>query len=216
MMPSSSLRRHLAPRRSLNSTCRLRPLLLIIAVASSVCFTAGGVGAAPLPPSPPPPPFKPTGTIMDLIMTSPSYTLLATAIDTVLAPDLVAYLLAPTAGYTFFAPDNAAFEATALLLGLPGGGKALLSDPLLAAVLETQISLVVFPGRPRTQVAALIRVYFDQTMILLPSCSRTVGCLCCCHCCYCRYRMHNMNDVLPGISSPPHLLHIPSSLSPPA
>ena len=31
-----------------------------------------------------------------------------------------------------------------------GGGKALLLDPLLAAVLETQISLVVFPGRPAT------------------------------------------------------------------
>ena len=95
---------------------------------------------------PPPPPFKPTGTIMDLIMTSPKWTPLATAIDTLLAPDIVSFLMSPKSAYTFFAPDNAAFEVTALSLSLPGGGAALLENPLLAAVIETQISTVVFKG----------------------------------------------------------------------
>ena len=79
-------------------------------------------------------------------MTSPKWTPLATAIDTLLAPDIVSFLMSPKSAYTFFAPDNAAFEVTALSLSLPGGGAALLENPLLAAVIETQISTVVFKG----------------------------------------------------------------------
>ena len=97
----------------------------------------------------PPPPFSPTtGTVMDTVMTQPSWSLLATAINTLLPPDTVSFLMKPPAGsgYTLFAPDNAAFEATALLLGLTGGGAELLADPLLPDVLEAQISTVTFRG----------------------------------------------------------------------
>ena len=121
----------------------LAAALLIIAMCAGGGSGGGGVMAAP------PPPFSPTtGTVMDTVMTQPSWSLLATAINTQLPPETVSFLMRPPAGsgYTLFAPDNAAFEATALLLGLTGGGAELLAHPLLPAILEAQISTVTFTG----------------------------------------------------------------------
>lgn len=117
--------------------------VFLVAICCGCGSTVAGVMAAP------PPPFLPTtGTVMDTVMTQPSWSLLATAINTLLPPDIVSYLMKPPAGsgYTIFGPNNAAFDATALLMGLPGGGAALLMDPLMPAVLEAQISTVTFRG----------------------------------------------------------------------
>ena len=77
---------------------------------------------------------------MDMVLTNPDWSLLASALTTYGDPTILAFLLAPgTHGYTLWGPSNTAFEATALKLGLPHG-MALLSDPRLSAVLAGQMS----------------------------------------------------------------------------
>ena len=92
--------------------------------------------------SSPPPPYQPIGTVMDRVMTSPTWSLLATAIDTLLPDDVRAFLNTAMHAYTLFGPDDDAFEATRLALGLPNM-EALMSHPLLPPVLMTHISLVL-------------------------------------------------------------------------
>ena len=41
-------------------------------------------------------PYVPTGSVLDVIMTNPNWSLLATAINTVLDPTVVQYLKTPT------------------------------------------------------------------------------------------------------------------------
>ena len=87
-------------------------------------------------------PYQPIGTVMDRVMTSPTWSLLATAIATLLPDDVRAFLNTATHAYTLFGPDNDAFEATRLALGLPNM-EALMSHPLLPPVLMTHISIVL-------------------------------------------------------------------------
>ena len=54
----------------------------------------------------------------------------------------------PAAGYTIFAVNNAGWDLTAALLGIPGGGQALLTHPQLPLIIETHLSVLSITNVP--------------------------------------------------------------------
>ena len=73
-------------------------MLLLLLVTTFYLMLQTGAAAAIIPPSSPrpPPPYTLTGSVLDVIMTNPDWSLLATAINTVMDPDLVQYLKMPS------------------------------------------------------------------------------------------------------------------------
>ena len=67
----------------------MAPILLLLAVT---LLTPSCTAAA----SPSPAPYVPTGSVLDQIMTDPDWSLLATAIDKALDPDLLSFLKMPS------------------------------------------------------------------------------------------------------------------------
>ena len=86
--------------------------------------------------------YVPAGTLFDLIAANPSYSLTTAAFSniSIVGDTLFAFYRAPNVRYTIFVANDAAWEATARLTGLPNG-KALLNDPRLQGVLNTQVLL---------------------------------------------------------------------------
>ena len=73
---------------------------------------------------------------------------LAIGLITAFVPQQAFLATPPAAGYTIFAVNNAGWDLTAALLGVPGGGQTLLTHPLLQLVIETHLSVLSITKAP--------------------------------------------------------------------
>ena len=103
---------------------------LAAALMAAVEIFVPGIAAASVP----------AGTLVDLIATNPDFSLTTAAFSnaSIVGDTLYTFYRSRTVTYTIFVANDAAWEETARLVGLPNG-HALLDDPRLPGVMSSQV-----------------------------------------------------------------------------